>query len=65
MNRIRSFVLAVVATALMGAGALAQVTPPPAGEPAAPAATQAQTTTPATPAQTTTTAPRNDGFDWG
>lgn len=72
MNRIRSFVLVVMATALMGAGAFAQVTPPPAGEPTAPVVTPAPPatttppaqTTPTTPAPTTTTAPRS-GFDWG
>jgi hypothetical protein len=56
MNRIRSFVLAVAATAFMGAEALAQVDAPGAVQPADPAPPPAVTTTPA---------PRDDGFSWG
>jgi MYXO-CTERM domain-containing protein len=76
MNRIRSFALAVAATALMGAGAFAQVDAPGAAQPADPATPPAVTTTPATPpavtttpatppAVTTTPAPRDDRFNWG
>ena len=78
MNRIRTIVLALTATALMGAGAFAQVDRAPATEPGGPVVTPAQTpnetpslaqtpspNNPLTPAQTTTTAPRDDGFDWG
>jgi hypothetical protein len=66
MNRIRSFALAVAATALMGAGAFAQVDAPGAAQPADPATPPAVTTTPATPpAVTTTPAPRDDRINWG
>jgi MYXO-CTERM domain-containing protein len=56
MNRIRAFLLVVMAFALMSAGAFAQVTPPPAGEPAAPAVTPVEPT-PTTPPAPTTTPP--------
>lgn len=68
MTRIKSLMLAIVAAALVGAGAFAQVDPPRASEPGGAAVTptesMAQAQTP-TPAQNTTTAPRDDGFDWG
>ena len=62
MNRIRTYALALTATALMGAGAFAQVDPSPAIEPGSPMMTPAQTPSPdaepggamMTPAQTTT-----------
>lgn len=56
MNRIRSFVLALVATALVGSGAFAQVAPP-AGQPGDAPMTQTE--------PTTTAVPRDTGTNWG
>jgi hypothetical protein len=79
VNRVRSFFLTIAVATLMGAGAFAQVDPPPAGEPGGvvtpgepgvvtPGEPNETVVPPAgtpSPADTVTTVPRDDGFDWG